>query len=167
MAIEEGLPYAWFDAQRYLVSEPSLAAQYFADVSGVTVEQHINPKDSGIEATGVDVISTAERSGGIYQRLAERFGDQIELLDFTGVTAAHSKDANKGKALALLANDFGVPQAQVVAIGDSLNDVSMLRWAGLGASPAHCDNHARAATDRILPGNGVEGVAALLEELAG
>jgi len=167
LAIEEGLPYAWFDAQRYLVSEPTPAAQYFADVSGVTVEQHNNPKDSGLEATGVDVISTAERSGDIYRRLAERFGTEIELLDFTGVTAAHSKDANKGKALALLAEDLGVPQTQVVAIGDSLNDVSMLKWAALGASPAHCDSYARAATDRILSGDGVDGVAALLEELAG
>ena len=167
LAIEEDLPYAWFDAQRYLVSKSTPAAQYFADVSGVTVEQHASPMDSGLVATGVDVISTAERSGGIYRRLAERFGKDIELLDFTGVTAAHSKDANKGKALALLAKDFGVAQAQVVAIGDSLNDVSMLTWAGLGASPAHCDSYARAATDRILLGNGVEGVAALLEELVG
>ena len=170
LAIEEGLPYAWFDAQRYLVSETSPAAQYFADVSGVTVEQHKEPLNSGLTATGVDIISTPERSGDIYRRLAKRYGDQIELLDFTGVTAAHSKDANKGKALKILAQEFGVAQAQVVAIGDSLNDVSMLEWAGLGASPGHCDSHARAATDRVLPGEGVEGiagVAALLEELAG
>jgi len=170
LATHEGLPYAWFDAQRYLVTEPTPAAQYFADVSGVTVEQHKDPKDSGITATGVDIISSPERSGGIYRQLAERFGDQIELLDFTGVTAAHSKDANKGKALKLLAKKFDIPQAQVVAIGDSVNDVSMLQWAGLGASPSHCDSHARVATDRVLQGDGqdgVDGVAVLLEEIAG
>jgi len=167
LATEEGLAYAWFDTLRYLVSAPNPAAQHFADVSGVSVEQHSSPKDSGVTATGVDIISSADRSGDIYRLLSQRYGDQIELLNFTGVTAAHSKHAKKGAALSLLAEQFSIPQDQVVAIGDSINDVSMLTWAGLGASPAHCDSHARAATDRVLPGDGVEGVAALLEELAG
>ena len=166
LATDKGLPYAWFDAKRYLVNKPNPASQYFADVSGVVVEHHADPLNSELTATGVDVISSAEQSNDIYQQLHQRFGDKIELLDFVSVTAAHSKHANKGNALALVAKKLGVVQEQVVAIGDSVNDVSMLRWAGLGASPAHCDDHARGAADKVLTGDGVEGVASLLEELA-
>ncbi|MEM7737113.1 MAG: HAD hydrolase family protein [Deinococcota bacterium] len=49
-------------------------------------------------------------------------------LEITG------KDGNKGAALARLAEVFNVPQAQTVAFGDGLNDVSMIQWAGLSVS---------------------------------
>ncbi len=166
LALDEGWPYAWFDTERYLVSAANPASQYFADVSGIAVEHHPDPKESGLTATGVDIISTAEHSRAIFQHLKQRFGNRIELLDFASVTAAHSADANKGKALELLASKLGVEQQNVVAIGDSVNDESMLRWAGLGASPAHCDDYARDAADVILQGKGVDGVAQLLLELA-
>lgn len=166
LAVDEGWSYAWFDAHRYLVSAPSSATQHFADVSHVNIEQHSDPKNSGLTATGVDIISTAEHSHDIFKRLRARFGKEIELLDFPSVTAAHSHQANKGLALALITSKLGITSAEVVAIGDSLNDVSMLRWAGLGATPAHCDKHARTAADEVLTGAGVDGVANLLRELA-
>ena len=148
------------------MSKPNPAANYFADVSGVAIEAHKNPEESGVVPIGIDVISDPERSEEIYQQLLNRFGENIELLNFSTVTAAHSKEASKGKALSLMAEELAVPQEQVVAVGDSVNDVSMLQWAGLGASPMHCDDHAREVTDKILPGDGVDGVAVLLEDLA-
>gem|GEM_PF-539174 len=153
LAEAEGWPYAWFDAQRYLVSQPSPAADHFARVSGVDVEIHPDPRTSGVVPTGVDVISTPDHSNDLYQRLKQRFGTKIGLLDFVSVTAAHANDANKGLALERLAAEFGVAQQDTVAIGDSVNDVSMLEWAGLGAAPDHCDDHARRAADRILGEN--------------
>ena len=62
--------------------------------------------------------------------LEARYGDRINLLDFPSVTAAHAREASKGNALALLAQDLGIEQHAVLAIGDSVNDASMLRWAG-------------------------------------
>ena len=50
--------------------------------------------------------------------------------------------ADKGTALAFIAERLGVPRAEVVAFGDGLNDVSMLRWAGHGVAVgphAHSD----------------------------
>ena len=166
IAIDEGWPYAWFDAQRYLVSKANPQSQYFADVSGVTPELHPDPRTSGLTATGIDIISTVEHSNGVFRKLHERFGDKVELLDFVSVTAAHSAKANKGLALELLASDLGIARERIVAVGDSVNDVAMLHWAGTGASPAHCDDHARAAADVILEGSGVDGVANLLLKLS-
>ncbi len=40
--------------------------------------------------------------------------------------------SGKGKALEHLARYLGVERDQTVAIGDSMNDISMLQWAGLG-----------------------------------
>lgn len=154
----EGLPYAWFDAQRYLVSEPNQASDFFAAVSGVEVEHHDDPQSSGLVATGIDIISTATEANGIHQRLLAQYGDRVELLNFQSVTGVHAPEASKGNALAFAAAQLNINREQVLAIGDSVNDVSMLQWAGEGAAPEHCDAHARAAADVIVPGPGVDGV---------
>jgi hydroxymethylpyrimidine pyrophosphatase-like HAD family hydrolase len=65
----------------------------------------------------------------------------------------------------LLAQDFGIEQQAVLAIGDSVNDASMLRWAGRGVAMPHSDRYARDASDEVLGGTGVSGVAPLLRSL--
>lgn len=164
-AQEEGWPYAWFDAVRYLASTPNAASEEYARVSGIEPEYHHAPQASGVSPTGIDIISTPEHANVIHRFLEARYGERVHLLDFPSVTAAHAPDASKGNALALLAEDLGIARADVLAIGDSVNDVSMLRWAGHGAAPAHADRYARAAADEMLPGDGVRGVADLLRRV--
>ncbi len=164
-AQEEDWPYAWFDAERYLVSAPNPASQHFADVSCIEIEHHDAPQHSGVIASGIDIISTVDHSSEIHRHLEARYGARVELLDFSSVTAVHSADASKGNALAMLAADLGIERSEVMAIGDSANDASMLSWAGHGAAPGHCDRYARAAADEVVGGAGVDGVAALLQEV--
>lgn len=58
--------------------------------------------------------------------------------------------ATKGRGLSALAGALGVPQSSVMAVGDGLNDLSMLDWAGLsvamGNAPGAVKAHARALT---------------------
>ncbi|MDA0791619.1 MAG: HAD-IIB family hydrolase [Proteobacteria bacterium] len=158
-------PLAWFDSERYLVTRHSPQAQFFADVSQIRIEIDPEPHRSGIRATGIDVISTRDQAALVHQELYRRYGDQLSLLDFPSVTAIHAPEASKGNALAMLASEMGILPEEVLAIGDSVNDVSMLAWAGQSAAPEHCDNYARAAAKEILPGTGIDGVIALLRGL--
>ncbi len=164
---KHGWPLAWFDSQRYLVTEQCDAAQFFADVSQVDLEIHARPQHSGVRATGIDIISTAERAGGVHAELERRFGSRISLLDFPSVTAVHAPQASKGNALALLAQELEIDRTEVLAIGDSVNDVSMLAWAGQSAAPQHSDAYAQQAAGEILPGRGVVGVVARLRAVLG
>lgn len=164
-ARDERWPYAWFDAVRYIVSVPNPASTEYALVSGIEPEYHPAPQESDVVPTGIDVISTPAEANRIHGFLEARYGDRVHLLDFPSVTAAHSPEASKGNALALLAAELGVPREAVLAIGDSVNDASMLRWAGRGVTLRHCDRYAREAADEILSGDGVDGVAPLLRSL--
>ncbi|AMY10543.1 Sugar phosphatase YidA [Luteitalea pratensis] len=72
------------------------------------------------------------------------------------VTTAHllefnAPDATKAAGVAAVAGHYGIPRAEVVAFGDSHNDVSMLRWAGLGVAMPHALPEAQAAADFIAP----------------
>jgi Cof subfamily protein (haloacid dehalogenase superfamily) len=166
-ALEHGWPFAWFDALRYLVSHPNPASDFFARVSGVVAENRADAHRAGVVPTGIDIISTPEAANGVHQELERRYGDRIHLLDFASVTVALAPEATKGNALALLAQDLGIEPEQALAIGDSANDASMLRWAGRGVAMPHGDRYALAAADEVLEGPGVSGVAPLLRSLVG
>jgi len=152
-------PYAWFDSERYLVSDPNEQCQQFAAVSGIPVEFVDAPHTSGVRATGVDIISSQTHASAIHAQLAHAHGEAVQLVNFPSVTAAYSPLATKGYAVRQLASELSIPQAAVLAIGDGVNDVSMLKWAGLSAAPEHADAYARDAADELLPGKGVAGVA--------
>lgn len=164
-ANDNDYPVAWFDSQRYLVTRPCPEAQFFADVSAVEVEICDEPHLSGVRATGIDIISSAGSATKVHAAVLQRYGAQLSLLDFPSVTAVHAADASKGRALEALAAELGIARSQVLAIGDSVNDASMLEWAGHGAAPEHSDRYARAAADEILPGSGVSGVISKLRAL--
>jgi len=118
-----------------------------------------------VRATGIDIISTSDEASLIHAEIEGRYGDRLCLLDFPSVTAVHAREASKGQALATLAAELGIDRGEVLAIGDSVNDVSMLEWAGYSAAPGHCDRYARQAVTELLPGKGVDGVADLLRSL--
>jgi Cof subfamily protein (haloacid dehalogenase superfamily) len=160
-----GWPLAWFDSERYLVTAHTREAQFFADVSQIEMELHRTPAESGVRATGIDIISTREHARDIHVLMEARYGARIALLDFPSVTGVHAPDASKGNALRVLADELGIAREDVLAIGDGVNDVSMLRWAGHSATPAHCDRYARDSAQEILPGEGVDGVLAKLRSI--
>lgn len=164
-ARQHAWPAAWFDSARYLVTHPCEQAQFFADVSQIGMEIDEQPELSGVQATGIDIISTAEMASVVHTELQARYGDSLSLLDFPSVTAIHAPEASKANALELIAAEMGVARSDILAIGDSVNDVSMLRWAGHSATPEHCDTHARKAAGEVLPGPGVAGVVARLNSL--
>ena len=162
-----GWPLAWFDSERYLVTRHSAEAQFFADVSQIPMEIDHRPHESGIRATGIDIISSEGHASAVHAEIEQRYGNSLCLLDFPAVTAVHALEASKGNALAALAGELGIPRSEVLAIGDSVNDVSMLQWAGHSAAPQHSDGYARRTAREILPGDGVAGVLARLRSLAG
>lgn len=164
-AVAHSWVLAWFDDKRYLVTDLSDSAKFFADVSRVKMEVHTEPHRSGVVATGIDIISDAKHAPDIHTLIEARYGARITLLDFTSVTAVHAPLASKGIALHNLANELGIDRREVLAIGDSVNDVSMLSWAGQSAAPGHCDRYARQSAQEILLGHGVEGVAKKLQSL--
>ena len=164
-SIEHGWPFAWFDSVRYLASARTEQTDFFGLVSGVAPEYRPDPHLAGVVPTGIDIVSTREAANGVHQEMAARYGDRVHLLDFPSVTAAHAPLASKGNGLMLVAEDLGIDRNAVIAIGDSVNDESMLRWAGRGVAMPHSDRYARDAADEILSGDGIEGLVPFLREI--
>ena len=74
-----------------------------------------------------------------------------------------SPNVSKGNALAFLADWYGVPQSETIAVGDSGNDLSMVQWAGLGVAVANATPDVLDAADWIAPPVTEDGVVAVIE----
>jgi hydroxymethylpyrimidine pyrophosphatase-like HAD family hydrolase len=71
--------------------------------------------------------------------------------------------ADKTHALQYLLGIMGLEMSQAVAIGDDINDVEMIRNAGLGV--ANAIPAVKAVAKRMTSSNDEEGVACLIEAL--
>lgn len=89
----------------------------------------------------------------------ETWGDFEEL-------AVTSLEATKKNALERLCADLNVAAANVMAVGDSRNDVPMLRWAGVGVAMANASAEVRAGVAHITDSNDDDGVARAIERFA-
>jgi hydroxymethylpyrimidine pyrophosphatase-like HAD family hydrolase len=80
--------------------------------------------------------------------------------------AVTNPDATKKNALARLCADLGVRAENVLAIGDSRNDVPMMRWAGVGVAMGNALPEVRQAVGRVTLGCYEDGVAHAIERFA-
>ena len=72
-------------------------------------------------------------------------------------------DADKGSALETVCREMDVPLTDVMAMGDSESDLSMLRLAGLGIAMDNSPDEVKRAALHIAPSNDADGVAWAIE----
>jgi Cof subfamily protein (haloacid dehalogenase superfamily) len=71
---------------------------------------------------------------------------------------------DKGTALAKIAEKLTIDQEAVLAIGDSMNDEAMIRWAGVGVAMANGDERIKAIADVVTErSNNDDGVADIID----
>lgn len=105
------------------------------------------------------------------RRMTARFGDlplsfrHESWMDFAEV-AVLNREASKKNALATLCADFGIHADRVMAIGDSRNDVPMLRWAKIGVAMGNALPEVRQSVVHVTATNDQDGVARAIERFA-
>jgi hypothetical protein len=82
----------------------------------------------------------------------ETWGDFIEC-------AVLNREASKKNALVRLCADFQILPERVLAIGDSRNDVPMLRWAGVGVAMGNAAPEVKESVRFVTASNRDDGVA--------
>ena len=103
--------------------------------------------------------------------LEERFGSRIFcqnlMVQSYGVEVLEIFDpaVNKWEGVLHLAGRHGTDPRQIVAVGDDVNDLPMIRNAGLGVAMGNARQEVKAAAKRIIGSNAEEGLSAFLDEL--
>lgn len=85
------------------------------------------------------------------------FGGELHNIEI------NRRGVNKGQSLRWLAKTLGLTMENVVAIGDSDNDLTMLRAAGLGIAMGNAAQNIRLTADAVTASNAECGVAQAIE----
>ena len=89
------------------------------------------------------------------RRLPEEFG--YKRYANKALEVLH-RDSTKEKGVQSLADMLGIPMEQVMAVGDDLNDLGMLRAAGIGVAVGNAQEPAKEAADYVASAPCYEGV---------
>jgi hydroxymethylpyrimidine pyrophosphatase-like HAD family hydrolase len=102
-------------------------------------------------------------------KLLAVMGERIRLFktrylqyDLTIIDAVSIR-ASKGDSLSRIADRHGIARAEVMAIGDNHNDLTMLEYAGLGVVMANAEEELKDMGFAITSSNEEDGVAEAIE----
>jgi len=92
--------------------------------------------------------------------------NEISKIDSVSVTASLSNNfevmangVSKGLGVKILAEHYGIALDEVVAIGDSENDIAMFKEVGLSIAMGNAIDEVKRIADHIAPTNDEDGVA--------
>jgi hydroxymethylpyrimidine pyrophosphatase-like HAD family hydrolase len=71
--------------------------------------------------------------------------------------------ATKWSGVCRLADEWGIAGDEICAVGDDVNDLPMIRGAGLGVAMANAVPELQAEADRIAPHNDADGLVEVVD----
>lgn len=133
------------------------------------------------ETIRLGIVTTAREMKRLGARVVEEFGRRTFVHHFPVINsdgngrhladdAIHlmeifNAETNKWSAISALAAQRGVAAEQIAAIGDEINDVAMIRHAGLGVAMGNAIDPIKQVADRITLDQAEDGVAHAIEQI--
>ncbi|WP_165899961.1 Cof-type HAD-IIB family hydrolase [Borborobacter arsenicus] len=160
-----GLNPCWFtEAGWHALSEGHLVER---EARATQTEPVLTPS---LECFGEPVFKVlcleTERSGDALDRLMVRFTDEFSFVrsdrHLIEITA---NGVSKQGAIAALTRRLGVDRESVAAIGDSENDLDLIRWAGFGVAMGNGTEVVKRAADWVTWSNAHAGAAFAIDTI--
>lgn len=100
----------------------------------------------------------------VYDCLLKELGDKFDVTCSANVLVEVSPyGETKGKAVELLAGHYGVPIEKTIAVGDNLNDLTMIKAAGIGACVCNGVEELKRSSDYVCLPSCDGGIAQIIE----
>ena len=113
------------------------------------------------------LMTGSDRFRAVLDEAYDLFGDRYHVTsggNDVSVELLHPL-ANKGAAAIALAESLGVPMSEVAAAGDGLNDVELLRAAGVSIAMPEAPPQVRQAATHVAPPRSAGGLVRAVEDL--
>lgn len=124
------------------------------------------PGDLLKDPTKILLIGESERLDEMSVKLGQRFGQRINITKSKAnfLEISHPL-ATKGNALKELAETLNIPREEIIAIGDNMNDLDMIKFAGCGVAVGNAVEPLKEAAQIVTGTNDDDGVAEIIEKL--
>lgn len=166
-AVEHGYHLNLFIDDVFCIPEINEYTRAYQTLSDVKFKLVGNPAEylrrEKTPPTKMNIVSFAGMDGIMAEMAAEFDARVIVTMARPNFLEITHLEATKGIALRHLAEASGIHRDEVVAIGDSLNDISMLEYAGTGVAVANARETVKQVAQVITLSNLEDGVAHFIE----
>jgi len=156
----------FYSGDRFFVEEHNRYADHYARVSGTqpVVVPSLPETFAGRDSTKVNVVTDIERTPECFELMKRVCGDAAYVTrsnpEFVEML---NPQVDKGRALGIVAGHYGIPLSRVLAIGDSYNDLPLLRAAGFGVAMGSGPDELKAEADAVVGDVEHDGVAEAID----
>lgn len=152
-----------FGANEGIAFMPPALRRYLRESRIVTDDMHavIAAHPNNVEKFSITYADSAARDAA-WQAVASRFPVEI-ATSIPNNMEINAPGVTKGSGLKTLADALGLTMEQVMACGDSGNDLTMIRAAGYGIAMGNATPDVLAAARYVTDDNNHDGVAKAIE----
>lgn len=165
---KEGLTVNLYVNDRLYVNNDTPAARAYAGMARVPMTpvkdllSFLNHDDP----TKILMIGDEKKLDDLWIQMEEKFGDTLyitkskpQFLEFT------HPQATKGQGLMAVADLLGIKKEEILALGDSYNDLELFRHAGFAVAMDNARDDIKREADYVTCSNNDDGVAEAIEKL--
>ncbi len=142
----------------------------YEDIIAVKAEHSLKPLSQTVSLCGrqfnkVATLCRADEQEELYNKIAEKFGERFDVTCSAKVLIEISPPGEtKGAAVNFLCSHYNVPIEKCCAVGDNLNDVSMIKAAGVGVAVGNAVQALKDVADYVAATNDEHAVAGVIEK---
>lgn len=165
MARRDGKHVQLYRNDNYYCEERNRFSDLYASLSRVEpiVVPSLREAFATSDATKAVIVADADDAEAYVARVRAELGERAYVTrsypEFIEILDPH---VDKGEALEFVAARLGIPMQDVLAVGDSWNDVPLLRVAGVGVAMGGSPEELTAVADAVVASVGNDGVAEAL-----
>ena len=133
--------------------------------TGILLSEYI--RENNVSPPKFVLLSEPAVAPSIRDDLISKFGDELLInISKPFIIEIIPHGISKGVAVKKLADRYGIKREEVICIGDSDNDLTMLEYGGLSVCVKNGSPRAKSASDVIAPDCDDDPIAWLIEKYA-
>ena len=159
-------PFVFQGSYIYSSDKNGYKVEHERSVSGLKTKE-IYPMAEKLDFSPVKIVSAAPHD--ILVSVRDKIMEPFEK-EFTFIMAApdyldcNRKGISKGDTLVKICKSLHISLDEVIAFGDEQNDLSMIKYAGLGIAMGDACKELKEVADEITLSNNEDGIVAILEK---
>ena len=156
-------PIHIYDGDRYMVNNKTKYTVSYEEACKVTAED-VNEvlseyvEKNKLRLNKILMIIEPEKSEEYISRFSEKFKEMHVICSRPFFVEVTTKKANKGEMAKTISERLNIQREELICIGDGRNDISMIKFAGLGVSVENACQQLKEVSQYITKSNNEDGV---------
>lgn len=171
IAMERKIYYHFYDETKfYSYIKVDEILKFYSEGNGYfNIDIHIFDSISELKDKNTNIykflfVDNDKNKLNSFRKELESLGNVSISSSWNNNLEAMGLNVSKGTALEELCKKLNIDPKEVIAIGDSENDISMIRFAGLGVAMGNGNDDVKKNADYITDTNDNDGVAKVIEK---